>query len=109
MNCEPKAVYRTGVVTIWAAVKPLPIAGDNVQQVIYTQSKLKVLSIERVLLVVETDPKEGLQRLGEQVNSAGVGPSRNALQDQESLIFLDETFRPRLTNGQKRPQDIPPI
>jgi len=110
MNCVPGTVHRMGVVTMSvAAARPLAIAGDPVQQVVDPQRKLKVVAIEGVLFVVKTQPEEGLQGFGEQVNSARVGPSRDALKDQESVLFLDETFRSRLTDSEKRPQHIPSV
>ena len=110
MNCASDIGHRTGAVTMSAtSARPFPIAGDRVQKVVHLQRKLKIIPIEGVLFVVETEPKEGLQRFGEQVDSARVGPSRNALKDEESILFLDESFRPSLTNGKKRPQHIPSV
>jgi uncharacterized protein DUF4238 len=77
--------------------------------VVHPHGELEVLAIERVLVVVETEPEEGLKGFGEQVNPTRVRLSGNALQDQKAIFLLDEAFRPGFPDGQECTQHIPAV
>jgi hypothetical protein len=71
------------------ATSLLPLAVDEIEKVVYPHGKLEVLAIERVLVVVETEPEKGLKWLGEEVDPSRVCVSGNALQDQKAIFFLN--------------------
>src|ERR1700739_941749 len=91
------------------AASLLSFAVDQIEQGVHPHSKLEVLAIERILVVVETEPEEGLKGCGEDVDPARVRLSGNALQDQKAISFLDQPFGPGFSDGQECAQHIPAV
>src|SRR5579863_2252752 len=87
----------------------LSLAVDQIEQVVHPHGELEVLAIERILVVVETEPEEGLKRFGEEVDPSRVCLSGNALQDQKAVFLLNQPFRPGFPDGQECAQHIPAV
>src|ERR1019366_8306112 len=92
-----------------ATASPAAIVINQVQQMMNTERVLEVVAVERIFLVVEAKPEEGLKPLDIGVNPARVRSPCNTLEDQEATVLLDQPFGPGLPNGQECSQYVPTI
>src|ERR1700739_3914258 len=91
------------------AASLLSLAVDEIEQVVHPHGELEVLAIERILVMVETEPEKGLERFGEEVDPSRVCLSGNALEDQKAIYFLDQPFPSGFPDGQECAQHIPAV
>ena len=85
------------------------VAAHESHQVVNAQGMLEILAIQRVLLLLETKPKEGLQPLDVGVNCSRVGAARNALKQEKPSGFLNQSFCTCLTHVQEGSKHVPAI
>src|SRR6266702_5732830 len=85
------------------------VAAYESHQVVNAQGLLKVLTIQRVLLLLETKPKEGLQPLDVGVNCSRVGAARNTLKQEKTTGFLNQSFCTCLTHVEEGSKHVPAI
>ena len=78
-------------------------------QVVNAQRILEILTIQRVLLLLEAKPEEGLQPLDVGVDRSCVGPPRNTLEHQETSGFFNQSLCTRLTHVQEGSKYVPAI
>jgi hypothetical protein len=101
---------RTGFsVATMTTVGIAGVAAHESYQVVNAQGMLEILTIQRVLLLLETKPKEGLQPLDVGVNRSRVGAARNTLKQEKPSSFLNESFCTRLTHVQEGSKHGPAI
>src|SRR4051794_30616767 len=82
---------------------------DKDRQPVDPERELEIVGVQCVFFEVKAQPKERLQVLSKEIDSTGIRPSRDALQDQKTVLVLNQSLGSCLSHGQESTQHVPAV